>query len=163
MRQSNRFITRDLCTGLLVSLLLVCVPAYAETGIEMTGGWADTQTADDLQSGAGSDLWPTSESASDALSITITTPVSDWRVDVQRDNDLWHANLHLWYQRTGDGIGGEISGGGTYQEITILVSSFFSGTGASSNIPIQLKITGISIQVPSGVYTTTITVTVVDI
>ena len=135
--------------------------------ITVTGSWSRTIDALDLQSGAGSDLNSSYESAADAVSINIsaTTGASDaWRVDVRKTDTNWHNNFYLYVQRTSDGTGsGSISGGGSYQEITDTDQSFFSGSGDRSDIDFQLKLTGVSLQISPDTYTTTIYYTVIDI
>ncbi len=134
--------------------------------ITATGNWSETIDASDLIGGAGSDLTSTYESASAQTSITITNTqnnVDDWRVDVRRADTTWHGNFTLSVQRTGDGTGGgSISGGVSYQAVGTTDASFFSGAGDRTGITVQLKLDGMSVQVPINTYSTTVTFTVVD-
>lgn len=131
--------------------------------ITATGSWPETIDSDDLQAGAGSDLISTYESAADAVTIDISATVGDWGLDVKKIDTNWHSNLHLHVKRTSDGDGlGSISGGDAYQEVTDTDQSFFSGNDDRSSITVQLKLTGVSIQVPSDAYTTTVYYTVSD-
>ena len=83
--------------------------------------------------GAGSNLIDTSESASAAVSINITDTSGNWGLVVKRDSSNWHSNLHLYIKRTSDGSApGSISGGTSYQEVTDIDQSFFSGNGDRS-------------------------------
>lgn len=139
----------------------------AAISISSTGNWSETIDALDLQAGAGSDLIDTYESAADQVSIDIsgtTGPTDDWRVDVKKVDTTWHSSFHLYVKRTSDGTGsGSISGGTIYQEVTGTDQSFFSGSGDRSAAYIQLKLSGVSIQIPLETYTTTVYYTVVDI
>ena len=152
---------------LLIGLILLCSKAEASISITVTGNWSETINAADLQAGAGSDLVSTYESSSSAVSIDIsgTAGVGDnWRIDVKKvDSAVWHNNFRLSVKRASDGAGaGDISGGNSYQEVTDIDQSFFSGDNDRSNVNIQLKVDGVSIQIPPNNYTTTIYYTVVD-
>jgi len=156
-------------TKLLIFASLCTVlgqPVYAGISITLTGNWNKTIDASDLQSGAGSNLISSHESASNAAFIDIfdTTGTSDnWRVDVKKIDTSWHSSLHLDVKRTSDGTGsGAISGGSVYQEVTGTDQSFFSGSGDRSSIDVQLKVRGMSVQVSPNTYSTTIYYTVVD-
>lgn len=159
---------RAISAIIAVSVLIVggLTPALA-IDIDVIGGWSRTITAADLQAGAGSDLISTYESAADQASATIFNTAGNtdaWRVDVRRSDTNWHPNFVLSVRRTGDGTGGGVVSGGTvYQAITTTDAEFFSGTGDRSNIPIQFKLEGMSIQVPPSNYSTTVVYTVVDI
>lgn len=148
---------------LLIGLILLCSKAEAPISITVTGSWSENINASDLQAGAGSDLISTYESATDAVSIDVTETSGNWAVDVKKIDTHWHSNLHLHIKRTSDGTGsGSISGGGAYQEVTDTDQSFFNGSGDRSNVNIQLKLTGVSVQVTPDTYTTTVYYTVYD-
>jgi len=151
---------------ILTLLLFLLISSYGicwAVNITITGSWAETIDASDLQAGAGSDLIDTYESASNTVAIDIITP-TNWRVDVKKSDTNWHANFQLYVRRTSDGSGsGSISGGTSYQEITDTDQSFFNGTLDRSNITGQLELTGVSVQIPVDTYTTTVYYTVVDL
>jgi hypothetical protein len=114
--------------------------------------------------GGGSDFGETESAANEKL-LDIRNPVGDWRIDVKKTDTIWDSNIHLYIRRTGNGTGaGPFSGGFVYQEVTDTDVEFFSGTGASNNIPLQFKLGGsyASSGVSTGVYTTTITYTITD-
>ena len=149
---------------LLLALPLLCCGCvcWAIT-ITVTGNWAETIDASDLQAGAGSDLISTYESASNVGIVDISSTAGNWALVIKKTDTNWHGNFHLYVKRTSDGSGsGTISGGTAYQEITDLDQSFFSGSNDRSNINLQLKLEGVSIQVPPDVYTATIYYTVSD-
>ena len=134
--------------------------------ITVVGSWNLSITSSDLVEGAGSDLKSDYESAADAVSISIsaTAGVSDaWRVDVKKVDTNWQGNLILYIKRTSNGIGGSVSGGTAYQEVTGSDTSFFSGSDDVSGIKAQVKLNGVSVQIPIDIYTTTIYYTIVDI
>lgn len=149
----------------LIILAVICCsgPICWAISITVTGSWSETINAADLQAGAGSDLISIYESAADAVSIDISSTSGNWTVDVKKVDTDWHNNLHPHVKRTSDGTGpGSISGGVSYQEVTDIDQSFFIGDGDRSNVNTQLKLTGVSIQVPIDSYSTTIYYTVYD-
>jgi len=142
--------------------LVYCALCWGIT-IAVTGSWSETIDASDLAAGAGSDLLSTYESPVDAMSIDISATAGNWGLDVKRIDSNWHGSLYLYAQRTSDGTGsGTITGGESYTEVTTTDQSFFSGNDDRSNVTVQLKLTGVSIQVPIDVYTTSIYYTVTD-
>lgn len=127
--------------------------------IDVTGSWSVTIDASDLQSGAGSDLNPSYESASNAVTIDINGGKKDtWRVDVKRVDTKWHGNFHLYVRRTSNG---GLSGGTSYKEVTDTDQGFFSGDFRKT-VDIQLKLGGVSVQIPPATYITTVYYTVVQ-
>ena len=151
----------------MVPFLLLLTKAEA-IDLSTTGGWTETINEFDLVSGAGSDLIDTYESATDATSMTISNCTGDtdnWQLNVRRiDDGGWHGDFTLFVKRTSNGVGnGSVSGGLSYIEITTTGTQLFSGAGDRSNILIQYKLTGMSINVLPATYTETITFTVVDL
>jgi len=144
--------------------LLVCYGGICwAISITATGNWSETIDASDLTAGAGSNLIDTYQSAADAVSMDIAATSGNWKLDVKKINSNWHDNLHLYIQRTSDGTGpGSISGGDSYLEVTDIDITFFSGNGDRSNVNVRLKLTGVSVQVPPGVYTAAVYYTVSD-
>jgi len=149
-------------TLLAVSAVFLCSGGLCwAISITATGSWSETIGSP--PPAAGSDLPNTCESASNAISINITTTSGNWGLTVKKIDSKWHANLHLWVKRTSDGSGsGSISGGSSYQEATDIDNAFFNGNGDRNNVTIQLQLTGVSIQVPPDTYTTTVYYTVSD-
>ena len=151
-----------------LSPLLVCLllssPAWG-MDLALTGAWRLSSGPGEVV--AGSDLPSSYESTSGEMAAAVlnTTGTEDaWRVDISGSGTSWPAALHLFARRTGDGLGaGLIQDGGSYQELTAVSASFFSGTGDRTDIPLQLRLTGVSIQIPPGNYTATVVCTVVDL
>lgn len=134
------------------------------------GSWSKTITASNLTSGAGSNLTSTYESSTSQANIDIsfTLGVLDrWRVDVHKVDGTWHGDVHLYIRRSSDGwtdLGlGTISGGSSYIEVTGVSQTFFSGSGNRYDADVQLKLTGISLSIPPGTYSTTVYITLVNI
>jgi len=157
---------KSLVCVLLLLPIIVKESVEAAISIEVTGDWSET-TIDytDLLAGAGSDLKNPYESAVAAVSIDILDANGNWGVSVKADTDPpdWHSNLHLHVKRTSEGTGsGSISGGDAYLEVTDTDQDFFSGSLSRSGINVQLMLTGVSIQVPPDVYSTTVYYTVLD-
>ena len=156
-------------------LILVTLCAILSSGtvcaitITVFGTWDLIITDLDLQGGAGDDFNPSYESAIDAVTVDIggIHPFNqNYRVDVSKVDSTWHSNFHLYVRRTSEGSGhnkSSISGGITYQEVTDIDQTFFSGLGGRSGITIQLNLTGVSIQVPPDSYVTTIYYTALEI
>jgi len=144
-------------------LLFLISSSAASIEITSTGNWSVTIDSSNLINGAGSDLNSTYESTTYQVSLTISSTSGSWRVDVRKANTNWHTDLHLWVRRTGDGSGGSVSNGTVYQELTGTDQPFFTGSDNVSGITLQLKLSGMSVQVPPDTYTATIYYTVVDI
>lgn len=137
---------------LIALFLLFPGVSFAAIEITATGGWSETIDADDLISGAGSDLKSSYESEAEATLLTISGCVDDndtWEVRVSRIDYNWP--FTLWVKTSG----------GKYQAITASNSLLFSGAGNTS-IPLQYKLEGMSVQISPATYSTTITYTVVD-
>jgi hypothetical protein len=137
------------------------LPSVTVTGTD----WVLTIDSSDLQSGAGSDLVSSYENTAGAILIELTGLLgqqNNYRVDVSKSDTNWHGNFRLFVKRTGDGTGnGTITGGTTYQEITNTDQQFWTGVNGRHNVPIQLKLDNVSVQIPPDTYTTTVNYTVV--
>lgn len=141
--------------------------AQAIVSITVTSSWSksiDASDASNLQTGAGKNLIDNHESARDAIEIDIDTFLEgDWMIDVNKVDTNWHSSFNLYVKRTSDGSGsGSISGGTSYQEATHVNETFFSRRHDRSNIHVQFKLSGVSIQVPPNTYSTMVYYTVVD-
>jgi len=146
-----------------VGLFLLISNGAVSIEITSTGDWSLTIDENDLINGAGSDLNSTYESTTYQVSLTILGTSGSWRVDVRKVNTNWHSDLHLWVRRTGDGSGDSVWDGTVYQDLTGTDQPFFTGSDDVSAITVQLKLSGMSVQVPPDTYTATLYYTVVDI
>ncbi len=130
--------------------------------ITVTGSWVLTIGLLDLQGGAGSDFNPTYESAVDQIEIDIKDAAKiNWRVDVSKIDINWDSRMILSVKRTGGGK--EITGGTVYQEVTDTDQEFFRGSKNNNNIPVQLQLDGMTVEIQQDTYTTTIYYTVMEI
>ncbi|WBV58990.1 hypothetical protein PFY12_07865 [Chryseobacterium camelliae] len=130
---------------------------------------------------AGSDYAGTYESATNQILINVTIPgllglLRSETVQVHYESlPLWNNNLLLSVQRTNSGGGGGIcigcslTGGTTYQTITTTTTNFFNanipiglGTKTFTDIPIQLKLSGVSVTIPSAAYNARIVFTITN-
>lgn len=109
---------------------------------------------------AGSDFAVTVESES-SLYIAINfgnfwdksfNPNSPWRIEVQKSDYNWNNNLVLETVRAGNGINSnnrnkppKINDGTNYQTVNNLSGYFFSGRGEIEDIPINFRISGMSV------------------
>ncbi|MGE5558831.1 MAG: hypothetical protein ACM3WV_09490 [Bacillota bacterium] len=149
------------------ALLLFCAFLAHVQAIDITsaGAWNETIDASDLIAGAGSGLIDTYESAN-ILILSIANCLDDtdnWRVDVKRADVVWHGDLFLSVRRTSDGTGsGTIAGGLSYIPVDAMDTAFFSGAGDRSNINLQFKLSGISLNLPPDIYSTVVVYTVID-
>lgn len=150
---------------LLAPLFFTAQMANAGISITVTGNWFETIDKNDLLFGAGSDLQSTYTSVSGQVSIDISGtsgPTDAWRIDIRKVDNNWNNKLDPYVRRTSDGSGGSVSGGTSYQSVTDINTSFFSGTGDVTGIKVQLRMTGVSIQISPSSYSTVLYYTVVD-
>ena len=160
-----RFPIRIFIIFLLAPLFFAAQTAHAAISITVTGAWVETIDKNDLLYGAGSALQSayTSVSGQVLIDISGTSGSTDaWRIDIRKVDSNWNNNLHPYVMRTSDGTGGSVSGGASYQEVTDINTSFFSGSGDVTGIKVQLRLTGVSVQIPLSSYSAVIYYTVVD-
>ena len=149
---------KRLASSLLVLASLAAVSASTwSISIGVSGSWSPTIDQGDLIGGAGSDLNSTYESAADQLTMSISDTQTgvDWSVDVRRVDSNWHSDFVLSVRRTGSGDG--------YQVVTTSAQTLFTGTGDLSAINLQLRLSGVSVLIPSATYSTTIYYTVTEV
>jgi len=157
---------RELLPGaalLAILLLTEAAMGWGTLSITVTGNWTVNITQANLAGGAGSDLTDTYTSATDQVSITLTTQKKNdpWTVSVNMTTASWHPTLTLWARRTANGTGaGTISGGTTYIQLTSTDQTFFTGTMDRTNVRVEYQLRNVSLTVPQGTYTTTVTYTI---
>ena len=148
-------------TVICILLLAVCAGAIR---IRVNGSWTETIDIADLVGPPGSDLVSSYESATNQIDIDIDyVDEVPWSVDVRRVDSNWHANFQLFVRRTSSHY--RVYGGTTYQEVTTSNQDFFYTTQEENdeyNIKVQLRLDGVSIQIPPGTYTTTVYYTVTE-
>ena len=159
---------RRLGLSLALLALLATWPAGGQT-ISLTGSWTLSVSAADLIAGAGSDFSTPLISADNQVLITIsgTAGNSPWDVTVYKiDSPGWPAGLTLRVIRTGDGTGTGSINGGTDPGVVVPdgaagAAAFFDGRRARSNVPVRLRLEGLSVDLgPPAIYTTTVYYTV---
>lgn len=161
-RKKRRLVVCWLAVTIGVLGITVSSQASSLTGY---GTWDLTVGTADLTAGAGTNLTSTYQSGASQLSLDVTgTSGGNWEVDVQRTDVSWPSGLTLSIVRTGDGSPlGTIGGGLSYQEATPTSTAFFNGTNDDTGIPLQLELSGVSVAIPPGSYSTTLVFTVVDL
>lgn len=165
-KQNKKIILKSF---LLFLGIFVIETVIAQVAIIVTGSWSLSIDSTDLVSGAGSDINSPFQSLTNQVDLELAGghPFRDnWRVDVHRSDSNWDTNFQIFVTRTGDGTGhnrSAISGGLSYQEITVTSQLFFSGNGDRSGIPLQLQLDGVSVQTPPDLYSTTIIYTFVSL
>lgn len=93
-------------------------------------------------------------------------PSTNFTLTVNRLDADWSNLLSVLVRRTGPGAGsgGFIAGGDNYQMVTTLPQTLSFGTfgpsGRRNNIPVQIRLAGISVLVPAKTYTTTLVFTI---
>jgi hypothetical protein len=132
--------------------------------ISISGSWSRVIEAADLQAGPGSDLTATYTSATNQITMSVTT-TANWRVEVRRIDTVWHADFVLSIRRTNSGTSGPgtVNGGAAYLPITTTDQTFVTGNRTLWGITLQEQLGGVSISIPPGTYTTTVQYTVADI
>lgn len=167
MNKARQRKKRHAATTALFAVIAVLILFTVDTlaiQISVSGSWTRTIDAADLQGLAGSDLNPVYESATNQIGIEIRQTGTTWRVDIKKVDTNWHGNFHLFVRRTSNGVGsGSISGGTTYQEVTDVDLAFFNGSSTRNFIDIQLRLEGVSVQIPQDSYATTVYYTVTEI
>jgi hypothetical protein len=152
---------KQVIPNLLMALIFygaISAPLFA-ADISIVGNWSETVNSSDLIAGAGSDLRSPIKSSTSVAVINISnTNGSSWTVNVKKADLLWPAGTSLAVKRSSDGNGsGSISGGTTYLGLTGNEQIIFSGAGDRSDIGIQLKLSGLSVDNPPDNYSTSIT------
>ncbi len=154
---------------LFLTLNVNCLKAQF---ITVSGSWSPSVSNTQI-SEAGLNYAGSSTSLSNQVLIRVMRSTSffsgllSWRVDVSKSDINWNNSLVLSNVRTGNGtfqstfFSSGISGGTTFQTITNANTPFFSGNGNIINIPIQLQLSGYSVLIPAGNYSTNIIYTLV--
>lgn len=154
---------------ILIVFLIISNCIFSQS-IDVSGKWRESIRASDI-SEAGDDYIGTYESNTDETEITIDAKNQHNKnkrttVKVHMEYDLrdWHSNLVLQIRRTSGGTNRNynIEDGLFYQIITNNSTDFFHTYGDQEDVPIQYKISGISVLLPVQDYTATIVFTVYD-
>ena len=135
------------------------------------GGGPENFTAASI-SEAGADLSSFIETNANFVEIWVRTRGNtgntanrNYAVTVRRQDINWHPSLDFYVRRTGNGNGAAtstITGGTSYLLLSTFDQVFFTGFRRRLDVPIQYRIEGISLTIPSGNYSTNIIYTVTD-
>jgi hypothetical protein len=90
---------------------------------------------------------------------------NSWQIQVSKNDLEWNEALELYIRRTGDGksdYNNKPQNGYYYQKIDANSTFLFSGQGWINSIPLQIKITGLSVTLPAKSYVTDIVFTLID-
>ena len=133
----------------------------------ISGTWNHSLLSSDIIE-AGNDFGGTYESASNQLIFDRNTTyrhLLNWNVTVNKSDINWNPNIILWIRRTGDGnpiSGATINGGTNYQQVVNSEVLFFNGYRETNSVPIQLKVSGISVTIPIDTYYTNLIFTITE-
>ncbi|MFN7143885.1 MAG: hypothetical protein ACK4YP_08930 [Myxococcota bacterium] len=145
--------------------VLTSAPVLA-MDLAVTGSWTLPVTATDLVAGAGSALRATVDSGASDVRVDVDLTAGDadaWRLEIRRSDGSWDPDLRVWVRRSGDGTGtGTIAGGDTWVEVGPTNSILFEGSGDRQDVPIQLRLGGLSLGVTPAAYLTALQYTLVD-
>ena len=149
--------------ALVLTLIFLSLPSWT-IDIRASGSWALILDLTDMQGPAGSELIPEHESVADESGIRVSKAKEKyWSVDIRKQDIHWHGDLQFFLRRTSDGTGkGWIAGGLIYTEATDTDSQFFTGYHDRDKIDIQFKLTGVSTNLSSDIYTADIIYTVTE-
>ena len=88
---------------------------------------------------------------------------SHWKITVYKNDINWDNRVGIYVRRTSTGNGSGATWGGTnYVEIRSMPQNFLQGSGSLTNINLQYKLMGLSIEIPSNTYYTDIVYTLYE-
>lgn len=124
-------------------LILSCPGADIST----VGSWNSFLGPEDLQLGAGSSPVTGIESCPDQILISITAPGGDpWKIEARLLFSTLPTGIRVLVRRSGRGSGtGEILGGTFFQAVEEEGIFLCGGEGERIEIPIQLRLEGLSV------------------
>ncbi|MFN4084567.1 MAG: hypothetical protein ACK4LB_01420 [Spirosomataceae bacterium] len=132
--------------------------------------WTTTVPSSEIRDAGINYSTPIFESSSNQVVFSITGgTLVNYNVQVSRVDSDWSNQLTIFVRRTGTGTGGTlgtINGGTNYQQVSTLPQNFINGSlglsGTRSNVPVQFRVEGISVLLPSKTYATSIVFTLTD-
>ena len=154
-----------------IFIFLISLQCYSQMNVSVN----ETNLFDPIDTPiyAGENISTEIESDSNAYLITVNilpnntnnTLYNSWHIDVQKSEIIWDSNLDLQIRLTGTGssiYGNTASGQTSYGSIQNSNTTIVNGTGWIDNIPLQVKITGISVTLEAKNYSTDIIFTLID-
>lgn len=162
----------QLLTGILTVLLLF-TSCHAEAQRTLTVGGTNWIVSLPAITEAGNNYSGTYESAANEILLTATVPLllGTGKVSMHYEaNPAWNPSLVVAARRTGNGTSScttcTITGGTTYTAIPLTTDvEFFRITAvlalaSYTNIPVQLQLSGVSVTIPAGTYSSRIVFTI---
>jgi hypothetical protein len=134
---------------LLSCLLLLCAAAGTQAAeLQVQGTWELALDAGFLSGGPGSGLNATQTSGRQAIAVSIiNTGGRSWSLSAYRAIAGWPRELALSCRRTGDGLGALAPrGGAAFVAVTDGPQTLFTGTGDVLGMPLQLQLSGVTLQ-----------------
>lgn len=136
--------------------------------LKSSGNWNESFGATEIEN-AGYDYDSYYESKSNQTKLTITPIPNSWynkyympfTVFVYKEDQNWNENLNLEVKVSSTDHGN--SSGTQYQSITNYSTQFFDTVGRRTNIPIQYRISGLSVTIPAETYSVEIVYTVLNL
>lgn len=176
--------TRMRVLSFAMILMITALASHAQS-ISVTGNWAANVSSTAVTE-AGNDYGTgyIIESTSNQIYIDVTASQStggagqpwwwclyfsciigpnDWEVKVSQSDINWDSRLKLHVKRTGSGSASGVTLGTIYTTISTSPQTFFRGTNDAFLIPVQYKLSGMSVLIPTGTYNTNVVYTVMDI
>ncbi|RIJ49927.1 hypothetical protein D1614_04070 [Maribellus luteus] len=148
---------------------------YMEVSVD---GMVTFDGVDFIINEAGEDYSPSVESESSVyVSIdfqsfwdALFNPNRKWKIEVAKEDLTWNNHVKLEIKRTEDGYGDwsnnkrktRIKGGDNYQVVDRVSRDFFSGKGSAYFVPLQLKLSGISVTQGAQDFETNVILTIYD-
>jgi hypothetical protein len=90
---------------------------------------------------------------------------NSWQIHVSKNDLEWNQALELFIRRTGAGksdYNNKPQNGEYYQKIETNSTFLFTGQGWINDIPLQIKLNGLSVTLPAKSYATDIIFTIID-
>jgi hypothetical protein len=142
-----------------ILLFLFLNPAIYAQVLTVTGNWSLSISASSLTE-AGNDFTGTYTSASTQtyIDVDVKKKNDNWRIDVRKSDINWNPALILSVRRTGNGnsSGPAPNGGTTFIQLTNSNQEFFRGRKDNPDIPVEYRLSGISVTIPAQSYSTTV-------
>lgn len=153
--------------GYIISFAQEPPPYPSGQSPSIVGNWYLSIASTEITE-AGTDFAGTYESAVNQMMFSrnaTATNKPNWNVTVNKSDIFWNSKIKVWIRRTGNGTpasGASISSGLNYQEIQNTPINFFYGYKEVDEVPLQLKVTGISVTIPANSYYTLLTFTITE-
>ncbi len=148
-------------------LIFFCLVIVSQLGlsqeIRIKGEVEFSFNYSNIKAGEDYELETSSQRDGATLSIKKLKKNSYWSVTVYKSDINWNRSVKVYVRRTNNGSGsGSTWGGSNYRQIRNIPLTFLQGSGTLSNIYLQYKLSGISVNLPSNTYYTDIVYTLYE-